>query len=296
MKLAPIVVFGFNRPEAISKTIESLKQDSLSAESDLFVFVDGPRNFLGEEEKVQAVNLYANSITGFKSLKVFSSNVNKGLGSSLIQGISKVISEFGSAIIVEDDLQIVPVFLGFMNQSLWKYRDNPKVFSICGYTNRIVVPLNYPYSTYFCTRSSSWGWATWKDRWDSVDWKLEPWEDFQKYKKSFNCWGGSDCFGMLKGWHEGRNKSWAIRFCFSQFLQNKVSLFPFKSFVINTGFDGNGTNCKKWSRFKYELIDPKIYPIIYPENVEINPLIFKSAMKYHSIPQRVLSKLMYLIS
>lgn len=36
---------------------------------------------------------------------------------------------------------------------------------------------------------------------------------------------------MLRSVKEGWGNSWAIRFCFSQFLQNKFSLFPIISKV-----------------------------------------------------------------
>lgn len=45
-----------------------------------------------------------------------------------------------------------------MNQGLDKYKEETSVFSICGYSNKVKVPKDYSYDTYFCTRSSSWGW------------------------------------------------------------------------------------------------------------------------------------------
>lgn len=46
--------------------------------------------------------------------------------------------------------------------------------------------------------STSWGWATWKDRWDTIDWELEPFGNYRKYKSAFNKWLGSDAWRMLK--------------------------------------------------------------------------------------------------
>ena len=100
---------------------------------------------------------------------------------------------------------------------------------------------------------------------------------------------------MLKDWKNGKNKSWAIRFCFAQFLQNKLSLFPIISKVKNDGFDGEGTNCKKWSRFKYEFDDTNNKNFKYPESTYLNSNLYKSAMSYNSITIRIYSKIMYLI-
>lgn len=294
MTLAPIIVFAFNRPESLKTAVRALLQNPEAKDSDLFVFVDGPRND-AEKAKTDATADYARNIKGFNSLSVTESFQNKGLGDSIIAGVSQIINRYGTAIIIEDDLIVQPNFLRFINLGLDKYKDEKEVFSICGYTNKIKLPKGYTHDAYFCTRSSSWGWATWKDRWDSIDWTLEPWDKYTKFKKAFNRWGGSDCFGMLKGWKLGLNRSWAIRFCFNQFLQNKLSLFPIKSLVVNDGFDGAGTNCKKWSRFRYELMERDKYEFDIRIPVTLNTYFLCESKRYHSIPARIISRIMYKI-
>lgn len=295
-KFAPIIIFAFNRPKALRNTIQSLLLNEEAKDSDLYIFVDGARlNKPNESKKVKEVQDYVKTIQGFKSIHYTFSEQNKGLGNSIIQGVSKIINQYEKAIVLEDDLVFASNFLSYMNQGLNHYEKETKVFSICGYSNKIKVPQNYEYNTYFCTRSSSWGWGTWADRWNSVDWELENWPEYSKMKKAFNKWGGSDCFKMLNDWKNGVNHSWAIRFCFSQFLQDKISLFPTISKVKNDGFDGEGTNCKKWSRFKYEFDKEGNKTFKFPLSLNINQHLFQSAMSYHSIMIRIWSKIMYQI-
>ena len=154
---------------------------------------------------------------------------------------------------------------------------------------------NYPYDAYFCTRSSSWGWATWKDRWETVDWELKDWDRYSKMTRAFNKWGGSDCFRMLRSVKEGWGNSWAIRFGFAEFLQDKLSLFPIVSKVRNDGFDGTGTNCKKWSRFKYIFDKSNNKTFSLPPDIYLNKILYKSAISYHTIWIRIYSRIMYLI-
>lgn len=296
MKFAPIVLFAFNRLEPLKTCIASLLLNSEACETDLVVYVDGPRiNKEGETEKVASVREFVRGLYGFRSLTCHFSETNKGLASSIIAGVSDVIGEYGRAIVLEDDLVVGKNFLSFMNQSLDLYEKREEVFSICGYTNIVKMPDGYPYDSYFCPRSSSWGWATWKDRWESCDWDLKEWNEVENNRKAFNRWGGSDCFGMLKAWKEGRNQSWAIRFCYNQFLQDKLSLFPIISHVKNIGFDGDGTNCPKWSRFKSEFdeSDNKLFNL--PNEVFVEREIVKSAMVYNSIKMRIYSKLRNLV-
>jgi hypothetical protein len=293
MYYSPIIIFAFNRLEPLKACVAALQKNSEAAESDLIVFVDGAReNKDRESEKVEAVKDFVKSIAGFKSLVFHFSEKNKKLGPSIIAGVTEIIHQYGRAIIVEDDLIVGKNFLSFMNQGLNRYENCQDVFSVCGYTNMVKIPKNFSYDAYFCVRSSSWGWATWKDRWDSVDWELKDWRTVEKMAKGFNRWGGSDCWKMLRDWHDGKNMSWAIRFCYSQFIQNKLTLFPIISHVDNEGFDGEGTNCKKWSRFKFsfDMTDNKKFSM--PSDVVQIESITKSVLSYHSIPIRIYSRLM----
>lgn len=291
---APVIIFAFNRPDALRNTVQSLLQNEEAKHSDLYVFVDGARqNKPGEAEKVQAVQDYVKTITGFKAVHYHFSDKNKGLGNSIISGVGQVIGKYGKAIILEDDLVLAENFLSFMNQGLERYEKEEKVFSICGYTNKVKIPEDYPHDAYFCTRSSSWGWATWANRWESVDWELKDWGKYARAGRAFNRWGGSDCYGMLKKWKTGKNQSWAIRFCFAQFLQDKLSLFPITSKVRNDGFDGEGTNCKRWSRFKYTFDESGNKVFQYPPEISLNKSLYKSAMWYNGIAIRIYSKFMY---
>ena len=293
---APVVVFAFNRPDSLRLCISSLLRNSECRDTDLTVFIDGPRP--GREDdisKIQEVRKIASDITGFHSVETRFSEANKGLGPSVIAGVSEVISRYGRAIVVEDDLEVSRNFLSFMNQGLNKYEAVDEVFSVCGYSNKVTAPGNYPYDVYFCPRSSSWGWATWKDRWESCDWSLDDWDSVRSNARAFNKWGGSDCFSMLDSWKTGKNKSWAIRFCYNQFIQGKLSLFPVVSRIDNNGFDGNGTNCKKWSRFKYDFDTSDFKDIKFPPSVKVDNSLRKQSLSYHSVPIRLYSRLMYLI-
>lgn len=297
MTYAPIVVFGFNRPDALKNTIASLLRNEEAKDSDLFVFVDGPREEkVGEKEKVEVVREYVKSITGFKSLHYTFAENNKGLADSIIGGVSEIINQYGRVIVLEDDLVLMPNFLNFLNQGLEIYENNQKVMSVCGHSCKVKAPTDYPYDAYFFTRSSSWGWATWKDRWNLVDWKLNDWDSVVANRKAFIKSQGSDVFKMLNDWKKGKNHSWAIRFCYAQFVLGRLSVIPNRSFVDNEGFSGDGTNCKRYSRFKFELNKSEKRLIFkFPKEVKLEPSLYKQALWYHSIPLRIWSRIMYLI-
>ena len=198
MNLAPIVVFAFNRPDLLNTCLDALSKNDEAKDSDLSIFVDGAREYKeGENKKVAATIEIAKKAKGFRTLEVHISKKNKGLGTSIISGVSKIIEQYGEAIVIEDDLVVMPNFLSFMNQGLEKYRDYPEIFSVCGYSNKVKIPPKYTFDAYICPRSSSWTWATWKNRWDNVDWELNDWNAVVRNKSTFNKWGGSDCLILM---------------------------------------------------------------------------------------------------
>ncbi len=293
MKYAPIVLFAFNRLEPLKVCVSALLSNSEAKDTDLIVFVDGPRpDKEGEKETVSIVREYVKTISGFKSLTYHFSDCNKKLGPSIIAGVSDVINEYGRAIVIEDDLIVSKNYLSFMNQCLNLYEGTKDVFSVCGHSIKLKIPADYTYDIYFGPRSNSWGWATWKDRWEKCDWILEDWDAVKKNSRAFNKWGGSNCFSLLKGWKEGENQSWAIRFCYSQFIHRAVSVFPVISHVDNEGFDGKGTNCKKFNRYEFVFDKTDRKEFVLPESVIINKDIVKQRLWYNSLPMRAYSKIM----
>jgi len=293
--LAPICLFTYNRLKETKQTISALQQNYLAKESELFIFSDGGKNSVAKE-KVLEVRHYLKTIEGFKKIEIIESPINKGLANSIISGVTKIINQYGKAIVLEDDLSTTPNFLDYLNQALDVYKEDSKVISICGYGLKIKKPKKYTSEFYLYGRSSSWGWAIWKEEWNSIDWEVKDWSKFKTDKKAirgFN-YNGSDMFKMLKSTIEGSGNSWAIRFSYAQFKQKKYSIMPFESFVDNNGFSSAGTNTKfKFSRFK--TIRNKGINRTFNFNIpmEVNKKIEKECYKYHSILIRIYSRLRY---
>ena len=87
--MAPVIIFAFNRLDALINVITSLLLNEEAQESDLFVFVDGAREGkVGERELVCSVCRYIENIVGFKSVNYTFSETNKGLGNSVIKGVT----------------------------------------------------------------------------------------------------------------------------------------------------------------------------------------------------------------
>ncbi|TDX01766.1 glycosyltransferase family protein [Dinghuibacter silviterrae] len=287
--MAPIVLFTYKRPEALARTIEALQRNEGARESVLYVFSDGARA-AQDAAAVAEVRAYLRGISGFRQIFIKEAPTNKGLAASVIDGVTEVIREHGRVIVLEDDLVTAPNFLAFMNAALDAYAGDPRVFSVSGYT----LPVRAAGDVYFTQRASSWGWATWADRWSSVDWAVEDYAQFSRdalARRRFNRIG-SDLSDSLRKQMEGRIHSWAIRWVYNQFKQDKLSVFPTLSKVINIGFDGGATHTRRGQagRFSTELDRGGALSWNFTEPT-LDPSTVKQFAAYYSLPVRLKYKL-----
>lgn len=287
-KLAPICLFVYNRLDETIQTVEALKQNVLASQSKLFVFSDGAKN-KNSLDKVNNVREYIKTITGFKSIEIFESKENKGLANSIIDGVTKVISEYGKVIVLEDDLITSPNFLNFMNQGLDGYEKNNKIFSISGYSMNLPSLKKNTKDYYLGYRASSWGWGTWLNEWETVDWEVKDYNRFNRniIDKYRFMRGGSDMPLMLKKQMKGYIDSWAIRWCYAQFQKNKLTIYPTKSKIESIGFGENATHTKKTKRFDTYLDNGTQKEFRFDKNVEIDKVLINEFKKKFSILNRI---------
>lgn len=242
MNLAPIVLFAFNRPEHTARTLGALSKNELARESDLFVYLDGPRN-PDDSELIERVYRVIASIKGFKSIVINRKTANAGLASNIIKGVSDVISRHGRVIVIEDDMVTSPKFLKYMNDALEYYSNNKKVWHVSGFTEYIGV--DRPNDSFLWRVMHCWGWATWADRW--LHFEKKPQELVGTFTpemiKQFNLDGYQNFWAQVVLNANGKINTWAIFWYATIFKNNGLCLSPFNSYVQNIGLDGSGVHC-----------------------------------------------------
>lgn len=251
--LAPVGLFVYNRFSHTKKTIEALQNNHLADLTELYIYSDAAKNQDAEAE-VSKTREYIRNITGFKKVSIIEQEKNKGLASSVIDGVTEIVNRYGKIIVLEDDLITAPNFLSYMNDALYKYQDKTKVFSISGYSYCPKIKDN----TYFLKLITSWGWATWSDRWSKFKMAPKELSEFLKDKNNkfqFDYNNSYNFSSFIK-----RDTTWALYWYYACFKSDGLSLFPSKSLVQNVGFDGSGVhstgqNDEALEVFNYQLTD-----------------------------------------
>jgi GR25 family glycosyltransferase involved in LPS biosynthesis len=251
----------------------------LAKESRLYIYSDAAKDNTVVDD-VNAVRCYIHSIKGFAEIEIVEREQNWGLARNIIDGVTTQVNKYGKVIVLEDDLIVSPYFLQFMNDALNMYKDEEKVGHIqaCDFTKDRCLP-----DTFLIKWTGSWGWATWDRAWKLFNPDglalLKELED-KKRIKEFDFNGHYGYTRMLRRQTEGLNNSWAIRWNASLFLKDILSLNVGKSLVLNTGFDGSGTNCGGGGLYSSDLW-MKPLPVIKIAPIEENKAARKAYEHYY---------------
>lgn len=244
-----IALFVYNRPEHTARTLAALASAETAKQQRVVVFSDGARSII-DADKVQQVRQICSKAYGFAQIDIVERAENYGLARNIIEGVSDVFHTDDEVVVLEDDIVVSPGFIVYMQAALDFYR-HKNIFAIGGYTPPIDLPLDYQFTTFAAQRNCSWGWATWRSRWQMVDWQVSDFHEFirnSKLRTEFNLCG-NDLTPMLLKQQMGEINSWSIRFCYAAFCAKMPCIFPIKSLITNAGADGSGTNVGNTSKY-----------------------------------------------
>ncbi|SOD18652.1 glycosyltransferase [Pedobacter xixiisoli] len=247
MELAPIVLFVYNRPQHTLKVLEALSKNPLAQQSALYIFADGAKPNATEEQlaKITETRQAIKSKDWCKEIHIVSQEKNIGLAASILSGVGKIIDKHGRVIVLEDDVEVSPYFLNYMNQALELYRDDEKAMHISSFVPVGIGAEKLP-DTYFLRCMSCWGWATWARAWkknvtDSNELYLR-----LKKEKAFNKFTMNNRLSVIKDLKlniENKTKTWAVNWHASIFLHQGLCLYPKQALSAQIGLDASGMHC-----------------------------------------------------
>lgn len=237
-----LAVFAYNRPEHLKDCLTSLDLNDGLKSLDIHLFIDGPVNKEAEHSS-EAVLRIANEFAQYHSNCTISfSQVNLGLRKSVISALSTLFSKYEAVIVVEDDLVVSRDFIPFMIRALEAFANDMNVGSISGFSEARF-PFFVKSDLIASRRQSCWGWATWSNRWNSIDW-IDSKGNTSEYLANVKLLSsiGWDLKQIYKAQIAGSISSWAINFDLHAARNQWRSIQPRRTLVQNNGMDGSGTH------------------------------------------------------
>lgn len=250
----PICLLTYNRPRHARITIEALKENTLAANTDLYIFSDAPRSS-ADTDGVLETRKYLKTVDGFKSVTVIEMDENQGAFKMAVKAGNYMCEQAEAFIWVEDDVQTHRYFLSYMNQALNFYRDNKRVAAVSGYTHESSLTTalkNYPHDMVFSYAFHAFAWGTWSDRFKNIDWGMPGVEEYLANNKERRrgrvlSWGHLRAAGVAS---KPDSELWDVRFSYYMLKNDLVCAWPRYTYANNFGFDGSGLHkynfAEKW--------------------------------------------------
>lgn len=264
-----IAIFAYWRFEHLEQVLKALKESRPERPKKLYIFQDGLKGKEHQEEWLQTTKLIES--IDWCSVEFVKASVNQGLANSIVKGVTYVLDQNDGVIILEDDCVPMPGFLDYMRRGLEKYRTCEKIFHIGGYGNPAFMKLIHK-DIYFRRGVDSWGWGTWKDRWNTFDYKKDYFTLLQTDRQlalEAALWSGLDIQNWITGHVNGKTDTWATQWALNIMEHNGMCMLPRQSLVKNVGFDGTGTNCVVTSEYETEYYKGEVVSWEFPEEIEI---------------------------
>jgi hypothetical protein len=265
---APILLMTYRR---VVSTLTILKLLKKFNQKKIYIFQDGLKKDDHKVEYFATKKIIKKFIKSNKNIKFkfISPKNNLSQKFNLPYALNTVFRKNESAIILEDDCIPSKDFFRFCNLLLLKYKNDNRISQISGnnFLNFKKFKRRNNDSYFFSKFTTSWGWATWKSRWNCYDseikiWprvKMEKWlNDILPNKKSVEFW--TKAFSRR---YNHLDDDWDRAWTFVNFVNNRLNIFPNKNLISNIGYDNFAlhSNPKKWNNLKIETIK---FPLIHP--------------------------------
>ena len=286
-----ILLFVYNRADLAERTLSSIEACFESESFDLIIYSDFPK-YESHAQGVAEVRSVIKEFKGTRSVNIVERTANFGLAKSIITGVTDALTGSESVIVLEDDLILSNNFLVYMREALKFYKDKKSVLNISGFSYRDKCLENLEFDNFFWGRATSWGWATWADRWCNVNWELKlddilnDGDDMKEFSKF-----GYDLPVMLKKQHNSLINSWAVRWCYHQHINKLLSVIPVKSKVINDGFGQDATHCTSTRDIDVDFDDTGNLNFLFDNRIEIESSIYTKYNYHYSRRKRVFERL-----
>ena len=241
MVQTPVLYITFARPEYASQSFAAIKK---AQPKKLYFYSNNARVDRPDEiQRNEEVRSFVKHIDWDCEVKTWFRDEYVDVFTSIWGAIDWVFDNEDQAIVIEEDVVTCLPFYEYMDTLLYKYKENKSVWIISG--DNATPQYNPEGLSYFPTRFADiYGWATWSDRWHSLDRKMSHWESFRKSRDYHNYFGSFlQRFIQRKRYDMVYKKMdiynpWDFIFNYNMVRNNAYCLMPYTNLVADIGVSG----------------------------------------------------------
>ena len=261
----PIAFLIFNRPDTTAKVFAAIRQ---AKPSKLLVIADAARSDRPEEaERCRETRAIIDRIDWDCQVLTDYAEENMGCQHRVSSGLNWVFDTVEEAIILEDDCVPHPSFFPFCEHLLERHRHDNRIAVITG-QNVQLGKKRTDSSYYFSRYNHCWGWASWRRAWKDFDFEMKQWsrvkaegwlKDILQDEGAVKYW--EERFESV---YEGTLNSWAIRWMFSCWMQNYLTVISNVNLISNIGFGEQSTHTRKKNKYIDLPTEALDFPLKHP--------------------------------
>ncbi len=258
MIYAPVIIPTMCRSEHLIRCVESLRKNSWADKTDVYIGLDYPT----QESQRKGYNIIKQYLEGefseFHSLTVFIRKKNLGASRNTRALMKACAKEHDRYLYVEDDLELSPNYLQYMDEALMAYENDDSVVGIAGYS----YPLSWAAAP-GCTvvkqnfNASAWGRGFWFKKRNKLMRFLRPNGLSRQFPRAYHSgkfeqmidFAVKDYVTLTKnGWSSRRgflNSTTDVAMRIYLAVCRRYYIMPLTSKVRNHGYDGSGLYCQR---------------------------------------------------
>ena len=248
-----ILVLGFNRPELLERTFDSLGANSNLSETHLFLSLDGPRYVSDAQAVSVCKKVFDNFAQVFRNSSKLFSETNQGLRTKVIESVTEAFKTVDRLLVLEDDCLIGESSIDFFNWGFEHLGSRDDIGAISG----TYLGPSESNKAFLAKRFSSWGWATNKQTWQRFLESSYSQLPLQELHSEIASLTAKDPFPYRYEYRRisknlSRLDSWAIPFDIFLRSEDLLAIKPTVNQIRNIGFGGNATHTVKGSSLSIE--------------------------------------------
>lgn len=281
-----VLILFFNRPKQLSQVFEQVRN---ARPSRLFLYQDGARDE-HDLPGIQACREVVEQIDWECEVHRNYQEKNSGCDPSNYNAQKWAFSLTDKCIVFEDDSVPSVSFFRFCKEMLDKYENDTRISMIAGFNNEEITS-DVPYSYFFATTFSIWGWASWQrviDQWDEHYTFLE--DTFNR--KQLECLikerkFRNDFLYMCQRHKEHGKAYYETIFHASILFNSGLSIVPTRNMINNLGATEGSTHFgsslktlprgyrRIFTMKRHEMEFPLKHPRYVIENVEYKKSVYR---------------------
>lgn len=236
-----VLLLFFNRASTFKLVFDEVRK---ARPSRLFLYQDGPRNE-NDIEGIEACRKIAEKIDWECDVRRNYQERNYGCDPSGFMAHKWAFSLADKCIVLEDDVVPTQSFFPFCKEMLDRFENDERITMIAGF-NTDETTQDVPYSYFFTSAFSIWGWASWRrvvNKWDG---------DYTFLEDKFNCQqlaalakerGVRNDFMKMCYDHRANGKPYFESIFWSTMLMNNgLAIMPTRNQINNVGATADSTH------------------------------------------------------